>query len=579
MITSMTTSIENDLVRRLDALANQRTQWESVWQEIATYCLPDTYRFLPGSSSLNPSAYDGMAQAPVSVERGRQRFDDTAMRAVDRLASGMESLVTPQSEKWHGLSATDPLAPEESDDEKEYFERLRDYMFAVRYNPRSGFIGAHQKALRSAIALGTGISFAEENLGAASAAAPVLYRHLPLSQCYLAVDAQGEPDTLYRKFTMTARQMLQQFGEDKVADEVKRAAESPAEKDRAFTIIHAVQPREEAGSGSATNRKAPFASFYLDRDHMKLIGESGYYEFPFIVYYWAPVDVDSPYAQSPVMLAMADIKGLNAIRKLSLRGLQGYMDPPWGVAHDGVMNRPNLNPGKINYRAVNQEGRQLIVPLQPGARPDFVNEILQAERQTINDSLYVSLFQILIQNPNMTATEAMIRANEKGELLGPAGGRIQIAMGRDVDRLAGIMHRKGAMRPGSPLEPPESLKGRDFGARFTSPLDRLRRSQEGIGIQRTLSAVLPLAQVDPSVVDNFDLDAIARAVTEIEGAPHKILKTTQERDTARQAKQQMQQAQAALEMAKTGGEAAKNLMPAVGQAAAILGNGTAGAPE
>ncbi|MGO4339863.1 portal protein [Labrys sp. KB_33_2] len=576
-------SIENDLVQRLDALANQRTQWEAVWQEIATYCLPDTHRFLPGSSSLNPSAYDNFAQAPVAVERGRQRFDDTAMRAVDRLASGMESLVTPQSEKWHGLAATDPLAPEESDEEKEYFERYRDYMFAVRYNPRSGFIGAHQKALRSAIALGTGISFAEENLGASSAAAPVLYRHLPLSQCYLAVDAQGEPDTLYRKFTMTARQMVQQFGPDKLADQVVRAAENQAEKDRAFTVIHAVQPRQEtgmgAGSGGGTNRKAPFASFYLDRDHMKLIGESGFYEFPFIVYYWAPVDVDGPYAQSPVMLAMADIKGLNAIRKLSLRGLQGYMDPPWGVAHDGVMNRPNLNPGKINYRAVSQDGRQLIVPLQPGARPDFVNEILAAERQTINDSLYVSLFQILIQNPNMTATEAMIRANEKGELLGPAGGRIQIAMGRDVDRLAGIMERKGAMQAGSPLEPPDSLKGREFGARFTSPLDRLRRSQEGIGIQRTLSTVLPLAQVDPSVVDNFDLDAIARTVTEIEGAPHRILKTTEERDAARQAKQQMQQAQAALEMAKTGGEAAKNLMPAVGQAAAILGNGMAGAPE
>ena len=570
--------IENDLVQRMDALANQRTQWESVWQEIATLCLPDTYRFMPGTSSLNPSAYDNMANAPASVERGRKRYDDTAMRAVDRLASGMESLVTPQSEKWHGLASTDPLSPEESDEEKEYFERYRDYMFAVRYNPRSGFIGAHQKALRSAIAMGTGISFAEENIGATSSAAPVLYRHMPLSQCYLAVDNQGEPDTLYRKFTMTARQMVQQFGEDKLADAVKRAAGSQAEKDRNFTIIHAVQPRKEAGSLGNTNRNSPWASFYLDRDNMKLIGESGFYEFPFIVYYWAPVDVDSPYAQSPVMLALADIKGLNAIRKLSLKGLQGYMDPPWGIHHDGVMNRPNLNPGKINYRAISQEGHPLIQALQPGARPDFVNEILAAERQNINDSLYVTLFQILLQNPNMTATEAMIRANEKGELLGPAGGRIQIAMGRDVDRLAGIMERKGAMKAGSPLAPPDSLRGRDFGARFTSPLDRLRRSQEGIGIQRTLSTVLPLAQVDPSVVDNFDLDEIARSVTEIEGAPHKILKTTDERDAARQAKQQMQQAQAALEMAKTGGEAAKNIVPAVGQAAAILGNGMAGAP-
>ena len=568
--------IENDLITRMDALANGRTIWESVWTEIANYCLPDVARFVPGTSSLNPSAYDNFAAGPPSVERGRVRYDDTALRAVDRLASGMESLVTPQSEKWHGLAVTDPLSPESSDEEKEYFETYRDYMFAVRYNPKSGFIGAHQKALRSAIALGSGIVFVEENMGTAAHAVPALYRYLPLSQSYLAVDAQGEPDTLYRKFTMTARQMIQRF-EGNVADSVKRAADNQSEKDRMFTIIHAVQPRQERGSIGNSAKSSQYASFYLDRDNMKLMGESGFFEFPFVVYYWQPVEENIPYAQSPVMMALSDIKGLNAVRKTALRGLQQFIDPPMAIAHDGVMNRPNLNPRAINYNAIDGQGRMKIQPILTMQRPDFVQEIVEAERKNINDSLYVTLFQILLQNPQMTATEAMIRANEKGELLGPAGGKLQHAMAREVERLAGILERKGAMRRGSPLEPPESLAGREFGARFTSPLDRLRRSAEGIGIQRTLQTVIPLAQIDPTIVDNFDLDEVAHSITEIEGAPHKILKTTDERDAVRQAKQQMQQLQAGLEMAKTGGEAAKNIVPAVGQAAAIVGNGQAGA--
>jgi hypothetical protein len=163
----------------------------------------------------------------------------------------------------------------------------------------------------------------------------------------------------------------------------------------------------------------------------------------------------------------------------------------------------------------------------------------------------------------------MIRANEKGELLGPAGGKIQQAMAREVERLGGILDRKGALRQGSPLAPPPSLAGRDFGARFTSPLDRLRRSQEGLGIQRTLQTIMPLIQADPGVIDNFDLDEIARLTVEIEGAPHRIMKRTSERDAARAQKQQMQGMQQALMMAKTGGEAAKNLMPALGQAQAL----------
>ena len=391
-------TLVSDILARMDALAGERSQWERVWSDIADFCLPDHARFTPGSTA--GQRYDMMAQAPSSIDRGRARYDDTALRAVDRLASGMESLVTPQSEKWHGLAVTDPLAPEPSDEELEYFERYRDYMFAVRYNSRSGFIGAHQKALRSAIALGTGIVFLEECMGREAHATPALYRYLPLSECYLAVDAQGEPDTLYRRFTMTARQMVQRFGEENLADPVLRAADNITDKDRTFTVIHAVEPRREAGSAAGKAMKdAPFASFYVDRDHNKLIGQSGFFEFPFVVYYWSPVET-LPYAQSPVMMALSDIKGLNAIRKTTLRGLQQYFDPPIAIAHDGVMNRPNLNPRAVNYNAIDANGRMRIQPIITQQRPDFAQEIIDAERKGVNDSLYVTLFQILMQNPN-----------------------------------------------------------------------------------------------------------------------------------------------------------------------------------
>lgn len=39
--------------------------------------------------------------------------------------------------------------------------------------------------------------------------------------------------------------------------------------------------------------------------------------------------------------------------------------------------------------------------------------------------VFITLFQILVDNPQMTATEAMLRAQEKGQLLAPTAGRIQ----------------------------------------------------------------------------------------------------------------------------------------------------------
>src|SRR5690606_30111893 len=206
------------------------------------------------------------------------------------------------------------------------------------------------------------------------------------------------------------------------------------------------------------------------------------------------------YGESPVMMALADIKTLQAASKSSMQAMQQYVRPPLAMASDGVTNRPNLNSGQINHGAIDENGRLKIQPIYTVQNPSFADMVLEQKRNAIRESLYINLFQILISNPNMTATEALIRAQEKGELLGPAGARIQMAMSRMFDREFGIYERKGAFDEGSALQPPESLAGRSIGVKFTSPLDKLRRSNEAVGIQRTLEIALPLAQAKPEVL-------------------------------------------------------------------------------
>ncbi|WP_256583764.1 portal protein, partial [Pseudomonas sp. GW460-12] len=78
----------------------------------------------------------------------------------------------------------------------------------------------------------------------------------------------------------------------------------------------------------------------------------------------------------------------------------------------------------------------------------------------------------------MSATEALIRANEKGELLGPAGSRIQESLSRLIQRELGILKRFGLFERDSLFRPPQSLQNRELGPKFTSPLDRLRKSKD-----------------------------------------------------------------------------------------------------
>ena len=49
--------------------------------------------------------------------------------------------------------------------------------------------------------------------------------------------------------------------------------------------------------------------------------------------------------------------------------------------------------------------------------------MLDQRHRSINDAFLVTLFQILVDSPSMTATEAMLRSQEKGALLAPTSSR------------------------------------------------------------------------------------------------------------------------------------------------------------
>jgi len=562
-------TIVSDLISRADELSSQRIYWERVWREVADLCLPMAERIR--QQDTGRPVYDALPKMPESAERGRKIYDSTSVWAVDRLAAGIESLATPSTQRWHGAAIDDPLAPEPTDEESEWLDKLADYHFAARYDPRSGFQIANQLAIKATVSLGTGVVFVEETTNG-SRSLPARYRYIPLSENYLATNQFAECDTNFRRFTMTARQMVQKWG-DKVSGRVKAAYENPKDKDREFGLLHAVCPRDEKGSRSNTNRGSAFASYYVEEEERHLIGDGGFFEFPFIVYQWN-VTESGAYGESPVMIALADIKTLQAASKDNLRAIQQYVRPPLAISNDGVMNRPNLNSGAINQGAVDTNGRLKIQPIYTVQNPSFADLVLEQKRNAIRESLYINLFQILIANPEMTATEALIRAQEKGELLGPAGARIQMAMSRMFDREFGIYERKGAFDPGSALAPPESLQGRSIGVKFTSPLDRLRRANEAIGIQRTLEIALPMVQADPSVMDNFDFDEIVRTVREINGAPADILRRREEVDQVRQGRAQQQamlQNLAAAKEAAVAGKDAASGVESLARAGAVNG--------
>lgn len=551
----------DDIVQSMNALATRRLDFEWAWRQVAKVAAPDAPDFQSAVQVIGMGL--GTNQA-LATRRSKDIYDSTAVYGIDRLASGIEGLVVPQSEYWHGLGIIDLAREQASDEEKLWLERMRNLLFMVRYDADSGWVAAVQTCLRRMVAFGNAFMFVEENNTGHDSSDLVRYRQLPLNEVYVDENYQGVLDTFYRQHQYTARQAVQRYG-DALPEAIKKAAGNPAEAGRKFTFIHCIRPRADFGYESEGVRKAPWASFHVELETRKIVLESGYYEFPIVDFRWLP-EPGSIYGEGPVMKALADIQSLNLMAKNELVAGQQAIDPPLVMPHAGIMNRPDTNPGAINLGGVSAQGEVLIKPLFTGQRLDFATKVLEAKREQVKNALYLNLFQVLVQNPQMTATEAMIRADEKGNLLGPAGTRIQQSLSGLIDRELGILKRKGLYSRTSAYYPPASVVNRNVQAQFTGPLTRMRRAKEAEATIQMLNIMAPLAQIDPTVVDTIEPDETTRGLAEILGVPQKFIrskddvaKVRAERADAQAAQQQAAVLKDFAAASKSGVEAISNL--------------------
>ena len=89
-----------------------------------------------------------------------------------------------------------------------------------------------------------------------------------------------------------------------------------------------------------------------------------------------------------------------------------------------------------------------------------------------------------------------------------------------IERVFGIALRQGRFPPA----PPE-LRGATLAVEYVSPVQRSQRLSEVRSIVETLTIVQGMAEADPSVADNIDLDEATRLIVRGHGAPPSILRS------------------------------------------------------
>ena len=511
-----------------------RANFEQYWEDTARVVLPH-YQY-----TFNSDNYRTPGQ-----ERGLEMFDTTANMALFRYAAAMESMLTPRNGRWHTIRISDPKLNARRN-VRLWCEQVTDIMFHYRYAARSGFHTQQHDAYVTQGAFGTSALFVDKLRDPNDPNARGLaYRNINLGEVYVSENHQGLVDKVWRRWRMSLRNVVARFPNATLPDSVtERLKKNPEEK---VYVVHHICPRESWSDRPLSGKAMRFASYYLLESERVLLDESGYRSWPMPVarYTTAPGEV---YGRGPAMLVLPSIKGLNAQKKTMLKQAQRAVDPVLLAHDDGILEGVNLMPGAVNYGGMSAEGRRLVDVLPTGNLQIGV-ETMQEERQAINDAFYVTLFQILVDNNTMTATEVLERAREKGALLSPTFGRYQSeSLGPMIAREYEVLYSQGLIPP----PPPELVAaGATWEPEYDAPLNRAMKAEGSAGFQRTLQFATEIANVtqDPSVFDIFDLDMALRDTAMVQSTPERYLASPEQIAAKRQGRQQAQQQQQLVDAA------------------------------
>jgi hypothetical protein len=523
--------------KRVDALASDRGTWEVNWQEILDYVMP--------------RKADVVTLRTKGEKRTEVLFDSSAITANNLLAASLHGTLTSPSLPWFSIKLRDEELNKNRDVQlwlEDTGRKMYDTFNETNFNTE-----VHELYL-DLCSIGTAAIFVEEaNEGFNKNG--IHFNTLHIAEYYIQENVNGKVDTLYRKYKLTARQAVQEFGEKNVGEKILTAAKE--KPDQKFNFIHAVEPTEDYKRATGkSSTKLPYHSCHVCEEDKMVVRTGGYNEFPYLVPRWSKATGEI-FGRSPSYNALPDIKTLNKAVEIGLKAWAKAIDPPLLVQDDGVIGRVRTTPAGITV--VRNDGA--VKPLQIASNWQITDLKENQLRTAIRQAFYSDQLQ-LQDGPQMTATEVQVRYELMQRLLGPTLGRFQTEfLNPLIERVFGIMYRAKSLN-----EAPSIIGDTKIDIEYVGPLARSQRMEEAVAIERLYQLAMSIGQIDPSIMDNIDHDEAIRMRAKLLGVPKTIMKDIndvndmrEQRAMMQQAQQQAQLQQAQAQTALTQGQAMNQL--------------------
>lgn len=524
--------------KRYDKLKSDRSNWETLWQDVADYVIPNKNDV---SQVITPGQ-----------KRNLQVFDGSGIQSNELLAGALHGMLTNPSSFWFELFSGIPEV-DRDDEARKWFQRVARTMHEVMNN--SNFQTEIHELYLDLCSFGTAMMSVEEDKRY-----KVRFLTHHITRFVIDEDQDGMVDCVFVLYKWKPQQVIDEFGEAKVPSWVKDKAMRDAECD--IDILQEITTRDSYDNKAIDSSMYKIASCWYIRGDKKpeTIREAGFRTMPAVTPRWTK-GTGEKYGRSPSMKALPDIKMINKMMYVLIQGAEKAVNPPLLIPDDSVIGTVKTYPGGLNlYRGGTTD---FIRPLETGTKIDMGYQIMEDVRKRIREAFYIDQLQ-LQEGPQMTATEVLQRTEEKIRLLGPILGRQHFELLQPlIERVYEICDRSKMFPPLPRIMVQHRAEVR---VQYRSMLAKAQLATEANNILRTFQAGSPFFQLDPNSRDIVDCEEGVRYVANLYGLPAELIRDADALKAIREGRAQAQQNMIAQQQQETQVDQATKLLPALSKA-------------
>jgi hypothetical protein len=549
---------------RLQEMRSERESYDSHYRELQDFFLTRRGRWITDSTTAR------------GQKRNQKMVDPTPRFAARTLGAGMHAGSTNPATPWMKLETPDPEMME--------VPKVSRWIYKLENLVRSIFDRTNLYSVLPPI---------YSEAGTFGSAPMVMLQHptrvihfVPktVGSYFLAKNADGVVDTMYCEYKMTTRQLVGEFGIDRVSAQV-RGAYTRGMYNAYSDVLHVIEPNTTSEYGNRSAANMPFRSCYYETQAAlqsnRPLRESGFEDNPIAAFLWETTEITDPYGSSCGMDALGCAKALQVQTKQKAKAVDKLVDPPM-VGDPALKNQPSsLIPGDVTYAGFTANGSA--PKFQPAytIRPELQHLIADVQdlRQLVEVAMYTDLFFAITRADPRNASVPEIDARKEEQILalGPVLQNHKSFIQAAVDRTVNIIVRNSepvwSGRMNFPVNkdafiepPPEELFGVNLKVELTGALAQAFKQISATKVERVASFVGNLAAAQASAgqpvtaFDKFDSDQSIDEYALAIGAPPTVVRSDDDVKAIRDQRDQAQQAQQMASMAaplKDAAQAAK----------------------